>query len=591
MTRFAHFMHRNQMSRWPRYVTFYDVESDVLAKPDGKQYFNPFLWVACHVEYRKDDANKHEVWESNEDPLAFWKSLEARTYEHVTRYVVSHHMEPDFIPLGGLTELPKLGWTLQHAYRRMMTVILRWEKGKQKLVFLNNAQLLPGSIESWGKLLSLAKLPMPGKTESLEAWITYCKRDVEIMVEAWYKLKEFITQHNLGGFALTRSSLAKHAFQHRFLSNKIYIHNNEDAIRLERRAYFGGRCEVLQYGTFTKGPFYLLDVNGMYAYVEIENQLPTQLLKIYENPKLETVKRALLHNGVIADVMVDLKEPIVPVKTDDETTYYTDIVWTTVSTPEIQYALEHDWDIEVRYMATYTLRPLLRDFAKYFAELKQRYANENNDLFRELAKGYPNMVYGKFGQKGIETKVVGDCDPELLWWMQGYDATDNVYYDLLYSGGKIKRLEYTLAAWDTFVAVASHVTAYARMYLWELMKQAGLNNVYHVATDSLIVNQAGYDNLKNLLDPCATGRLKVELKGNTLHIYGKNDWKLDQEVRIKGVQKKAKWLAEDRVVNTVWPSLEGWLKGQYTGPYFVYEQVKHLKREEYHQCANSKATH
>jgi hypothetical protein len=558
------------------------VESDVLAPQDGKQYFNPFLWVACHVEYRKDNPDRHEVWESNEDPGAFWKSLEARTYEHSTRYVVSHHVEPDFLPLGGLTELPRAGWTLQHSYRKMITVILRWTKRHQKLVFLNNAQLLPGSIESWGKLLGLAKLPMPTKTDSLAAWVTYCKRDVEIMVESWYQLKQFISEHDLGGFGITRSSLAKHALQHRFLTNKVYIHNNEEAIQLERRAYFGGRCEALQYGTFTTGPFYVLDVNAMYAHIEIENLLPTRLIKIYEHPNLETVKRALLHDGVIADVVVCLKEPIAAVKTNGETSYDTGTVRTTLNTPELKYALERSWDVEVRTMGVYTLRPLLRDFALYFAELKGKYAQEGNRLFRELSKGYPNMIYGKFGQKGLETKIVGNCDPTLLWWMPGYDAVENVHYEMLYSGGKIKRLEYTLAAWDTFVAVASHVTAYARMYLWQIMKQAGLENVYHVATDSLIVNQPGYDNLKSLVDPHKTGCLKVELTGATLNIYGKNDWKLDQEVRIKGVQKKAKWLSEDRVINTIWPSLEGWLKGTHEGAYFVYDQVKNLKREAYH---------
>jgi hypothetical protein len=582
-------MHRNETSRWPRYVTFYDVESEVKAGADGKQYFTAFLWVACHVEYRKDDEKHHMTWEYGQDRIAFWKSLEARTYEGNTRYVVSHHVEPDFIPLGGLTELPALGWTLQHAYRRMATVILRWSKGRKKLVFINNAQLLPGSIENWGKLLALPKLPMPHKTAPLQTWHTYCKRDVEIMVQSWYRLKSFISQHDLGGFALTRSSLAKHAFQHRFLKHKVWIHNNEDAIRLERRAYFGGRCEALQYGVFDKGPFYLLDVNAMYAYVEIENPMPTNLIAMHENPSLEQVKRALLQHGVIADVMVELKEPIAPVKSGPETQYLTDYVWTSLSTPELRYALAHEWDVEVRKMGVYSQRYLLRDFAGYFAGLKDKYTSEGNGLFRELAKGYPNMVYGKFGQKGIETTIVGECEPDLLWYMKGWDAVTHTNYDMLYSGGKIRRLEYTLAAWDTFVAIASHVTAYARMYLWDIMQKAGIQNVYHVATDSLIVNQQGRDRLQDLLSPHKTGSLKQELRGDVLTVYGKNDWKLDQEVRVKGVAKKAKWLSEDQAVNTVWPSLEGWLKGAYSGSYFVFDQVKHLKREEYHTCAKQRA--
>lgn len=586
--RHAHALSRNKTSRWPRYVTFYDVESRVSPAKSGRQYFEAFLWVACHVEYRKDTTEKRELWEHSTDSDAFWQALETRTPSRSTRYVVSHHVEPDFIPLGGLTALPAQGWLLQHAYCHLMTVILRWSKGTRRLVFINNAQLLPGTIDSWGKLLSLAKLTMPQAAAPLEDWVVYCKRDVEIMVAAWYQLREFIVQHDLGGFAVTRASLAKHAFQHRFLHHRVWIHDNEEAIQLERRSYRGGRCEALQMGRFEKGAFYLLDVNGMYAFVEIEQPLPTNLIALHNKPSLETVKRAIMQYGVIADVSIDLREPIVPVRDGFKVHYPTGHLETTLTTPELSYALARSWPVEVRKMGVYTLRYMLRDFALYFTALKEKYSIEHNMPFRQLAKDYPNLVYGKFGQKGMETKVIGACDPGILTWMKGYNHETGAYFDMLFAGGKIKRTEYTLGAWDTFVAVATHVTASARMYLWTLMKRAGLEHVYHVATDSLLVDQIGYDNLKELIQPNVPGCLKVELAGHNLSVYDRNDWKLDDEKRIKGVQKKAKWLTEDRAVNTIWPGLGGWLSGQHKGNYFVYEQTKQLKRAEFHAAMSAK---
>lgn len=579
----GHYLSKNTRLYWPRYVTFYDVESDLAKDPRGRQFFTPFLWVACHTQWRNDYRELLTEWQHGQEIDPFWDELEKISYEKTTRYVVSHHVEPDFVPMEGIPQLMKRGWTLGHCYKKRLTMIMRWSKGKKKLLFMNNAQILPGTIKRWGELLEIPKGTMPENRADLDSWITYCKRDVEIMIKAWISLKGFIQEHDLGGFAITTAGMAMHAFKHRFVNQKVWIHNNPETLKLEREAYHGGRCQALQHGIHESGTYYTLDVNGMYAQVEINCTLPVSLCGFYDSRGVSELQHSLQKYAAVALVDLDAHDPVYAVLLGDKLEYPQGEITAALTTPELLYAFDRDEITHVHCCALYRQGLLMKEYGEFFSQLKAKYTADKNWLMRQLCKDFPNMLYGKFGQKGSKSTIIGDCDPEIFRYMDGYDTINNERFDLLMAGGKVKKIVETPAAWDTFVAIAAHVTAYARMYLWELMQKAGLENVYHVATDSLVVNQEGYNRLAPLLDPVRVGALKVEETGNRLIVYGKNDWQLAGKRHLKGVQEKAEWIGPNTAVNTNWPGLENWLKGTYKGQYFTEPVTKTLERKEYHE--------
>jgi len=92
----------------------------------------------------------------------------------------------------------------------------------------------------------------------------------------------------------------------------------------------------------------------------------------------------------------------------------------------------------------------------------------------------------------------------------------------------------------SFPAIASHITAYARMYLYELIKKAGFENVYYCDTDSLFVNEEGYNRLKNFIDDKELGKLKLEEVGECI-IWGAKNYKFNETRKIKGIPKKSEY--------------------------------------------------
>ena len=88
------------------------------------------------------------------------------------------------------------------------------------------------------------------------------------------------------------------------------------------------------------------------------------------------------------------------------------------------------------------------------------------------------------------------------------------------------------------MAIASFVTAYARMYLIELIFKAKRENVFYVDTDCLFVNEKGMCNLLDLFHNTELGKLKLEGLSQDTTIYRPKFYIFNDIEKCKGVKKK-----------------------------------------------------
>jgi hypothetical protein len=94
---------------------------------------------------------------------------------------------------------------------------------------------------------------------------------------------------------------------------------------------------------------------------------------------------------------------------------------------------------------------------------------------------------------------------------------------------------------DSIPIIASSVTSYARILLFELMKTARKENVLYCDTDSLFVTKSGLDNLADWISSNELGKLKIEDFG-TVEIRGAKDYTFNGVVKMKGIKKNAEKL-------------------------------------------------
>jgi hypothetical protein len=186
-----------------------------------------------------------------------------------------------------------------------------------------------------------------------------------------------------------------------------------------------------------------------------------------------------------------------------------------------------------------------------------------------MYKLFLNSLYGKFGQRSESWERVGDApaDQVQVLTVQEPDGTLNTYK--IFGGSIFQRVD-EAESFNSFCAIATHVTSYARMLLAGFMDIAGRSELYYCDTDSLFTTKLGHDRLEaaGKLHNKELGKLKLEETGTSMEIHAPKDYRFNTTVKIKGVKKDAVQLPSDpdgllKFEGLQWPRLNGMLhKGQ-----------------------------
>ncbi|GAJ13847.1 unnamed protein product, partial [marine sediment metagenome] len=102
--------------------------------------------------------------------------------------------------------------------------------------------------------------------------------------------------------------------------------------------------------------------------------------------------------------------------------------------------------------------------------------------------------------------------------------------------------------YNSFTAIASEVTANARMLLWDFIEKAGRENVFYCDTDSLLVNKAGADRLAGDRSQTILGKLKLVQKTSKVVLHNVKDYQLGRRVKIKGISKTAEKISDNEYI-------------------------------------------
>ncbi|MBA7571174.1 hypothetical protein ES708_12932 [subsurface metagenome] len=430
----------------------------------------------------------------------------------------------------------------------------------------------------WGKETGLPKQDVDVLTATDEELKLYCHRDVEILVHLWNEWEGFLEEHDLGGTAVTVSGQAMKAYRYRFMEHAIHLHTNEEVIRLEREAYFGGRTECWWIGRLPVDRYTLVDVNAQYPYVMGRHAYPFRLAHYYRKVEPERLASYVRDWGVIAWVKVRIDSPLVPLREEWFNVFPKGEFWTCLSSPDLELVLARGEITDCLDVALYETAPLFRAYVKYFTGLRSRYKAEGKHLWVRLVKLMQNSLYGKWGAKNIEWGWrVNDEGRSPGVEIQGsMNSTESVYSICL--GPEIIESCRRTEAIYSFPAIAAFVTAHARRLLWEYIEMAGAENVFYMDTDSLLVNSAGLARLGSVLDEDRPGYLSVDYTATSGEIRQPKDYTIGDRRRRKGLTRNARQVSDTDWIDLQWPKIRGLLwAGQLSGYHNVIVR-KQLRR-------------
>lgn len=574
-----HYLKRNQTSRLPLRLMWVDTEAvNEHGKPEaGRQRLT--FGVALYEVYTDSEA-KHP---SHSDRLHFirigdfWDWCIGATLRGRTLWVLAHNWNYDAGILNTSNELLGRGWQLQKYINGKPPLIVRWERQGAYLHMIDTLNYFTSSLAYLGESIGLPKLTMPSAGASQEDWDTYAWRDVEIIREAFLSFRRFVREHDLGVMQPTLASQAFTAFRHRFMKANILVHAHESALDLEREAYHGGRTESYWWGP-TTGKLYKLDINSMYPYIMRTMPLSVRFKAYFPSFSPSWWQLLDLGAGVVAECAIETDEPVYGLVRDHRLIFPVGRFRTVLSTPEVKYALENNHLKSVGAWAYYEREYVFPEFVDYFYALRQEYKAGDNYAYDYLCKILMNSLYGKFGQSGrkwVETDDYILLEPgESIY----QDTPDSPVIRLRTRLGRTQMLLRESESENSVPILAAEITAYGRVMLWELIKRAGWENVYYVDTDSLVVNDTGYNRLCNLVENSQLGALKIEWEGTVAEFWTAKDYSLDGARTIKGIRKTARQIDATTYEQDMFRSWDYNLQKQVDGHIDVVSTVKHLTR-------------
>lgn len=539
MPRVAHIIKRNKACQSPTRHLFFDIESHVTDQGNGTQDHTLWLGWYCFWRVRSDRDTDTENWELFTQMGEFWDAVVKHTHKREPLYLIAHNISYDVGVLHGFDELESRGYKVSSFYTSGMTSIIELVGDGGKIIILDNGNYFGGSLDRWGSAIGFPKMDVNPLSATQDELIPYCKRDVEILVQLWRNLYQFVKGNDLGNVGKTLPSQAFNAYRHRFMFHPIYIHDNERVSQIEREAYHGGRCSCFQVGDIQGDYFYKLDVNSMYPYVMHEYQYPVKMIHKLGGMGLPELMDKINRYAIVARCTLNTDEPVYPVDHHGHIVYPVGVFHTTLTTPELAYAIEHDHLVTITTCMIYETAPIFAEYVAYFYELKQRYAQEPNSPYYTFAKLYLNSLYGKFGQLATHWERL-DGENAIT---RGSDVIVRVSQkreiNVYRFGSTVWTKEVQGESFNSFPAIAGHVTAYARMYLWRLITLCGRDHVFYTDTDSLITDETGYQRLSPYLDASTLGMLKIEDDGDTLTIQAPKVYRLGDHAKRKGIPKHA----------------------------------------------------
>jgi len=537
-----------------------------------------FLGVAELRAYNTDLSIRYQDDLLFDDIDVFFDWLVKYNQKYKKILLYAHNLDFDFTVLDTLHKLTNRGYRVDYFIVDNYAFIIRFKKDKSTIEMIDSMMILRASIKDLGSMLKLPKLKIPQVDENnKESMYTYCKRDVDVLRVSLENYFSFVRINDLGSIAKTVPSQAMIAFRHRFYSNNIIIHGNKNIDEKEILSYHGARTEAFFIGELKDQKIYDLDVNSLYPYVMREYEYPIEYLGSVGNPSVSQLQQALNKHCVIAKVDIDTDEAFLPYSTE-KLIFPTGRFTGWYSTPELRYGLENYNILKVHEMLLYKKSYLFKPYVDFFYGLKSKYKSEGNDIYYYLTKLFLNSLYGKFGQRNTEYVKEYEDHTTDFGIRYIFDPVKNdIDYEIIidhivYKKGKRETSE------NSFIAIASHVTAYARMYMWMLMKQVGIENIYYMDTDSLFVNETGKTNLRDYIDDYRLGALKIEKESSTLIINGVKDYIFGGKVVVKGVKGNAQKMDDNTYLIKQFTRFKTNLKNNNLNVVQITDNIKKLSR-------------
>jgi len=462
----------------------FDIETTEWIHPYCLGYYNPdktdveyFIGIDCVKRYMEEMmTRKHHgeiIYAHNGGKFDFSFLLQ----ELINKAYMKEYSADITRTAGRIIELRinRLEWVEDKKTKKKHPII------HNILKFRDSMALMPFSLAKLTKSYGVehlkgevdhSKITSENWREHLEEVLPYLRNDCIGLHEVLTKQQLYNYQKfHIGlGNCITRASLAMRIWRRNFQKKPIIQYPGyEDVIRL---SYCGGRTEIFQHYLDTPGGFYY-DVNSLYPAVMHDNPFPVGY-------PVKTYGFDIHKNFGICQATIDIPEslniPPLPFKhiinRQMKLTFPVGRIKGWYTTPELQLAERVGCTVKTDVGLDFDKDYIFQEYVDTLYAIKE---HPRDDVEKQEVKLNLNSLYGKYGQRREKEQFL--FNPKDIVGLTPLTIDDSIP---IYSKKAVSNAHHILPA------IASFVTAYARIKLYELLDGS---DPYYCDTDSVITRK------------------------------------------------------------------------------------------------------
>lgn len=404
------------------------------------------------------------------DRVKFHKTLDSLIDEfddkRFDRWVWYAHNGGKFDFLFLVENMERRGWDIDFLYAGSRIVTLKVSTGRHRFELRDSLGILRGSLrelaQSFGVDHKKGEIDYEAMSKVTKELLVYLENDCRALYEI---LERFSSLEYMAELQPTIASQAMKVFSENFCKSKLIRTDEKVGRRIRALFYHGGRCEVFK---FRGEGLYYYDVNSLYPFAML-GAMPCGDIEFVRKERRDLIGFYRVRIKATPDYYVS---PLL--YSSGRNRYVKGSGVYNVGSPTLEILREQGVHYEVidGYVAS-SREVLFDDYVKHFFEIKQSSRGTSRYV---LAKLMLNSLYGKFGQKYEQQKIVRY--DELADNEDNFHHTDHPDYVLVPEKTRSRFLLPFLAA---------YITERARAIHYRYMSQAP-HSMYYCDTDSLITS-------------------------------------------------------------------------------------------------------
>lgn len=360
--------------------------------------------------------------------------------------------------------------------------------------------------------------------------------EAEWIASAMRRMADALVARGWGAMKCTAGSQAMATWRRSFMTHKVTAHADADILDLERRAYVGGRCECGRLGE-VKGPLYFCDRSGAYAAACFDLSVPCRVRGRRDGDLESLVRDPELAGRCLAEAGVEGSEPAYPYPSRDGVRYPVGRRSCVLAGPELRDAVERGALVRLGRCVEYDCAPALRAYAGALWQARQEFGACGDDALKGWVKKVLVCLPGKLGQRAFEWSACPEITPPAPWFSWWGITREREVFRLRSLGGAVQRQSKGDWCYDSVPAAACFVLSEGRRQLLRAIRVCGWGHCLYWDTDSLLLDQHGYDLLRSSpgLFGDGLGQWRLVRQVRVARLYGPKYYDHDGAVTCAGL--------------------------------------------------------